>query len=349
MKYSLLLSFILLTNFSVAQDIIEPCKFGQPLIDALQAAYTPDNPLGYGPARDILYSEIDNNGMELSCIYTDFTVTLEAGVDPSVSAFSGGINAEHVYPQSFGAGSEPMKSDMHNIFPSKVNVNESRGNCPFNEVEDNDTDKWFYLDMQSNNIPIVDIEKYSEKDEEDCAFEPREQVKGDIARAVFYFYATYQSIANASFFSAQKNILYQWHINDPVDNTESTRNSLIALQQGNLNPFIVDSTLVRRAFFEADASYPEGDEDCYSLPTGIADMTRTDWVNISSNFIQEEVIVYSNKNKGAISIFDTQGRLIKTSNLENESPINVNDFAQGVYILHVQTEGMQSVFRFYKK
>ncbi|MFT5766078.1 MAG: hypothetical protein ACI8X3_003516, partial [Saprospiraceae bacterium] len=340
MKYSLILILVLITSFSFAQEIIEPCKFGQPLITALQVTYTPDNPLGYGPARDILYSEIDNNGLELSGIYTNFTVTLDPNADPSVSAFDGGINAEHVYPQSLGAGDEPMRSDLHNIFPSKVEVNSSRGNCRFNEIEDNDTDIWFYLGMQSSNIPIVEIESYSEKDEEDCQFEPREQVKGDIARAVFYFYATYQSIADGidpNFFNTQKSVLYQWHKNDPVDDKEGTRNSLIALEQGNLNPFIVDSTLVRRAFFEADASYPEGDPDCYTLPTGTAELTAKEWVNISSNFIQEEVIIYTNKSKGTASIFDTQGRLVNAINLENETHIGVNELPQGIYILHVRS------------
>ena len=128
------------------QDIIEPCKFGQPLIDALQEDYTPSDPIGYNPARDILYSTIDNDGLQLSGIYTDFTVTLVAGADPSVSAFQNGagINAEHVYPQSLGAGNEPARSDLHNIFPCKVNVNEARGSCPFGEIDDEDTDRWFY-------------------------------------------------------------------------------------------------------------------------------------------------------------------------------------------------------------
>jgi len=106
MKNLLTFLSILFSLGGFAQDIIEPCKFGQPLIDALQSQFTPNNPLGYGPARDILYSEIDNVGFDLSGIYTEFTVTLDPNEDPSVSAFQGGvgINAEHVYPQSQGAG-----------------------------------------------------------------------------------------------------------------------------------------------------------------------------------------------------------------------------------------------------
>ncbi len=354
MKYSVVLLFILFTINSFAQELIEPCKFGQPLIDALQDTYTPDNPLGYGPARDILYSEIDNNGLELSCIYTEFTVTLDPNEDPSISAFQNGagLNAEHVYPQSLGAANEPAKSDLHNIFPSKVNVNETRGNCPYGEVEDNDTDIWFYLDVQSNNIPIVEIEKYSEKDEEDCVFEPREAVKGDIARAMFYFYAIYQTNANAAdpnYLSSQKDVLYQWHLADPIDDVEQERDNLIALQQGNNNPFIIDSTLVRRAYFEADASYPEGDPDCYSLTTSVSDLSDNDWVEIASNFIKDEVIIYSKKSSGSILLLNLQGQLIREKQLSLETHLQVDDLPQGIYILHIHSEGLQKTFRFFKK
>ncbi len=354
MKYSLVLIFVLFAFNSLAQELIEPCKFGQPLIDALQDDYTPGNPLGYGPARDILYSEIDNNGLELSCIYTEFTVTLDPNEDPSVSAFQNGagLNAEHVYPQSLGAANEPAKSDLHNIFPSKVNVNESRGNCPYDEVEDNDTDIWYYLDMQSNNIPIVEIENYSEKDEEDCFFEPREAVKGDIARAMFYFYAIYQLNAKAAdpnYFHLQKEILYQWHVSDPVDDVESQRNGLIALNQGNNNPFIIDSTLAWRAFFMPDASYPEGDPNCYSLTTSLTDLSDTNWVEMAGNFIKDEAIIYSKKSKGSVLLFDIQGNFIREQSLSFETRIPISDLNQGIYILHIRSESLHKTFRFFKQ
>ncbi len=354
MKYTSLLICFFFTLNSFAQQIIEPCKFGQPLIDALQDSYTPNNPLGYGPARDILYSEIDNNGLELSGIYTNFTVTLVAGEDPSQSAYQNGagINAEHVYPQSLGAGDEPARSDLHNIFPSKVNVNESRGNCRYNEVEDNDTDNWYYLDTQTSNTPSSNIDLYSEKDEEDCGFEPRESVKGDIARAMFYFYTTYQSTANAansSFFSNQKDVLYQWHLADPVDAVEHRRDSLIAMNQGNHNPFIVDSTLAWRAYFVADASYPEGDPNCYNATTPVGDVQSADWISIPSNFIADELRIYSEKDQGNIVIYDMQGRKILDDILEHETSINVQHLSTGMYIVFVRTKESEAAMRFYKK
>ncbi len=350
---SLLFVFISLISLQLsAQEIIESCKFGQPLVEALQEDYTPNNPLGYGDGRDILYSEIDNNGLELSGIYTDFTVTLDPNADPSVSAFQGGsgINAEHVYPQSLGAGDEPARSDLHNIFPSKVNVNSARGSCPFGEIVDSDTDIWFYLNLQSSSTPTSEIDNYSEKDEEDCVFEPREEVKGDIARAMFYFYTIYQSIAdskNPNFFHNQKAILYEWHLADLPDDRELQRNEKIAAEQGNLNPFIADTSLVRRAYFSEDASYPEGDPNC--LTTSIEELEVNEWVTISSYFVQDELEVFSSKSQGAILLFDMYGQLMTRESLEREKRLIVSDLPMGVYILQVYSGNKVKAFRFVKK
>lgn len=239
-------------------------------LTCLQTNYTPNQTLGYGPARDILYSVVDVNSstLELKGIYSDFTILMDYSTssDPSIHAFNMGINAEHVFPQSMGAGDEPARSDMFNLFPSRVEVNSARGSCPFNEIVDNDTESWFYLAQELTTIPITNIDFYSEIDEDEsypllslvqqCAIEPRENKKGDIARVVFYFYSIYNSTnvnsyvsyANDDFFNYMKTTLLTWHINDPVDQLEIDRNTAIETYQGNSNPFILDSTLAQRMF-----------------------------------------------------------------------------------------------------
>lgn len=239
-------------------------------LTCLQINYSPNQTLGYGPARDVLYANIDVNSsnQELSCIYTGFSVVMDYSTDPdpSTHAFNLGINTEHAYPQSMGAGDEPGRSDMFNIFPSRIEVNSSRSNCPYDNIVDTDTESWFYLNQEINSVPTSNINLYSEKDNEStfatlqasqqCAFEPRENKKGDIARAIFYFHAiynvnnqnTYISYANEAFFEAMKLTLLQWHTADPVDQDEIDRNNAIKLQQGNDNPFIIDATLASRMY-----------------------------------------------------------------------------------------------------
>ena len=221
---------------------------GQALIDYLKQNYTPNQTLGYDVARDVMYSEIDNVNGDLSGVYTGFTITLDPNQDPSTDAYYKGVNAEHTWPQSMGADQEPSRSDIHHLFPVKSNVNSARNNDPLGEVNDNLTSTWYYLDQSQNTIPTSNIDLYAE-DYGSNMFEPREQHKGDAARAVFYFVTVYQSVADEAFFDLQKNDLYNWHYQDQVSSKELNRSSSIATYQGNQNPFVLDTSLVRRAFF----------------------------------------------------------------------------------------------------
>ncbi|MFV1884104.1 MAG: lamin tail domain-containing protein [Balneola sp.] len=221
---------------------------GQALINFLQQNYTPAQTLGYDTARDTMYAIIDNNNGFVTGVYSGFTISLNPGADPSTDAFNKGINAEHTWPQSMGAGTEPQRSDLHSLFPAKSNVNSARNNDPLGEIDDNLTDTWYFEGSSQTTIPTTNIDLYAENFGS-TAFEPREQHKGNAARAVFYFVAIYQSAANQAFYDIQKDDLYNWHYADPVDAAELTRSSMIAGYQGNENPFILDTSLVRRAFF----------------------------------------------------------------------------------------------------
>ena len=86
--------------------------------------------------------------------------------------------------QSLGASSSPMKSDMHHLRPCKDNVNSARGNKPFNDIDDWLTETCTF-DYELNSIPSSNINEFSENGAN--YFEPKENVKGDIARAIFYF------------------------------------------------------------------------------------------------------------------------------------------------------------------
>jgi endonuclease I len=79
-------------------------------------------------------------------------------------------------------------------------------------------------------------------------FEPRNAKKGDIARAIFYFYTRYNLRRPATFslqnFVIEEATLIQWHNADPPDAFERQRNALAFRAQGNRNPFIDRPELV---------------------------------------------------------------------------------------------------------
>ena len=256
----IIIVFSLFNLFSVhAQTIIGEGLTGQPLLIHVVNNYKTSTTLGYTDARDILYGTIDlKDGNQLSGVYTGYTITLDPLLDPSTDAYNQGINCEHTWPQSMGAGNEPQKSDMHHLFPCKSNVNSSRGNDPYAEIPDIETDTWYRNDYSQETIPTEYIDEFAEKYNPPNAdyetFEPREDHKGDAARAVFYFFCMYNDVADTNFWNEQKDYLIDWHYYDEVDTWELDRTWTIAsYQQDQPNPFILDSSLARRIWYMEDS------------------------------------------------------------------------------------------------
>ncbi|WP_243147365.1 endonuclease [Scytonema sp. UIC 10036] len=219
------------------------------LIEELAREYKPNGNLNYDRARDQMFGVIDNKGGIVTDIYTGFSIRLTGGGDPSQKADKLGQNTEHVWPQSKGADKGNARSDLHHLFPSRIDVNSDRGNKPFSEIEDRSTEKWFRNDVRLKTIPVSEIDEFSES--AFSRFEPREEVKGNIARAMFYFNTIYRDRANAvdpNYFEKQRQTLCRWNQQDPPDTTEIERSHAIAEFQGNENPFVLDVTLAQKTY-----------------------------------------------------------------------------------------------------
>ena len=261
------LIFFILFSVSFSQTIIGNGMYGQELLGYVVDNYKTSTTLGYGNARDVLYGTIDlQEGDQLSCVYSGFTIILDVTQDPSTNAYNQGVNCEHTWPQSMGADQEPQKSDMHHLYPCKSNVNSSRGNHPYSEIIDTETDTWYRNDYSQNSVPNEFIDEYAEKlNGANPVFEPREEHKGNASRAMFYFYAMYQQAADSNFWNSQKTTLFEWHALDPVDQEELDRTwSIASYQEEYPNPFIIDSSLARRIWL-ADYAGGGNPPDSFSL------------------------------------------------------------------------------------
>ncbi len=247
--------FTVITVFIIAVqgDTIFPGMYGDSLIDSIIKYYKSYSNLGYDDGRDVLYGEIDNHSNYLTCVYTGYEIYLNPSADPSSDAYNKGINCEHTWPQSFGADGI-AKGDLHHLYPTEIDVNSARGNLPFAEINDNNTDTWYINNVSTTTKPTNNIDEYSERDV-NVAFEPREDHKGNVSRSMFYFYtmysAQYQAVdSDESFWNGQKDDLFDWHYLDIVDAAEIQRTNDIAIYQENKpNPFVLDTTLIRRAYY----------------------------------------------------------------------------------------------------
>lgn len=249
-----LLCFLVLLVMNVniygQEGVIFPGLEGTELAVALQEAYRPWEVLSYSQARDTMYLVIDRKQDSIYCAYTGYAHHLPDGYDPSKYIFDDGqetgINCEHLWPQSKGTKTGYAKSDMHHLLPVRAVVNQARGNLPFGEVDDEAATHWYYRDQNERQPPVASgRDLYSELGQGN--FEPPEELKGDIARAVFYVYVMYNDQVDVSFLADQLFTLRSWHATDPPDAREKARSRKIGeYQNGKANPFVLDASLVER-------------------------------------------------------------------------------------------------------
>jgi len=302
---------ILLLPASMYAQILYPGLSGPALLQAVQNDYTPNLDLSYAEARDTLYSQIDVRNDTVYGIYTDFAVYLEPNTDPTATLFTGGINTEHIYPQGRGAtDGTPAYRNMHHLAPTRVDVNQDRANNPFADIADNQTDNWYYLNQKQQSIPTNNIDLYSEATGQ--FFEPREDMKGNVARAVFYIHAIYRDQVNSvdpDFFNIQREDLCAWHLSDPADETEKTRTMQIAnYQDGKENPFVLDCTL-------ADRMYCENSGGCMVSTFDMEGIE--DEIKIYYQSTSRELLTYNLSNRDIIlniEIFSMDGKLVLQRN-----------------------------------
>lgn len=226
------------------------------------------NSLGYNIARDSMFMFIDNkkfNGQgatqnTIECIYTGREAIGYTDRTDCQTNFS--FNTEHTFPQSLFSSQEPMRSDLHHLFPTDDGANNERANNPFGVVTN---PSWNSGGSLSDGT----------------TFEPRDEYKGAIARALFYFVIRYQNYSN--FLNSQENILRSWHDAFMPGITEHIRNDDTYILQQNKNPFI---------------DYPVFTERIHSISANsFAPLT-------SSIDLTEDTIIYGTVQQGNPAIYN---------------------------------------------
>lgn len=172
-------------------------------------------------------------------IYSNFSMNAAAEYDGG-----NGWTREHVWAQSRGnLGTAPGPgTDCHNLHAEDISTNSAKSNRNFAESETQyiDTDGQYSGVTQCYTGPGY-------------TWEPRPEVKGDVARAIFYMATRYEgdngepdleltetllSQGDSSPLHGRLSELLLWHVQDPVDAAEVARNDIVFGYQFNRNPFI---------------------------------------------------------------------------------------------------------------
>lgn len=330
------------------QQTIFPGDSSFILVQKLVSSYKPSVVLDYSSARIRMYKEIYNEADSVKCVYSGHSLYLDPlSADPigylSKNGNSNGINCEHSFPQSKGADNGNARSDMHHLFPARAAVNEARSNYPFADIKDSQTNIWFYRSFAQNFIPTQDIDAFSESI--NGQFEPREDYKGNVARAIFYFFTMYELQADRSFFELMKPYLCAWHLKDPVDSAEWTRTNAIGQYQENKsNPFVLDCSLARRCYCPGisncllnSSSSNEISNQAHYYPNPVADQLT----------IQMPTGYHSK-----ITISNQTGNILQDyliGNFQDIVRLNVSSLQSGIYILTIYSTKNNPVHkRFFK-
>ncbi len=206
-------------------------KTGSGLRTALHNIIKVQTKISYAQVWDALKvtDQDPNNANNVILVYS--------GRSQSKSTNGGGVddwNREHVWPQShgnFGTSTGPG-TDLHHLRPEDVTVNSTRGNKDF--------------DLGGSTVSEAPG-NYTDAD----SWEPRNAVKGDIARMILYMAIRYEgedgwpnlemnnSVNGSVPYVGRLSVLLQWNLQDPPDTFEKRRNQVIYDSwQGNRNPFI---------------------------------------------------------------------------------------------------------------
>lgn len=236
-KFSLLILTILCLSTIFAQQTGyyngTDGKSGEDLKTALNNIIKGHTPYSYFFSKEIFkLSDADpENPNNVIQVYTGFSHSNDDYGNGGLQ-----LNREHVWAKSHGDFTDmpPMYGDVHNLKPSAASVNQDKSN----------------LDFDNGGVPHdVATECYYT----DSTWEARDEVKGDIARIIFYMATRYEGNDgeldlevvdhNHTYPLPQHgklSTLLEWNLQDPPDAFERNRNNVIFQFQKNRNPFIDD-------------------------------------------------------------------------------------------------------------
>ena len=190
------------------------------------------------------------------------TVYRNKSADKDDHSSGTGWNREHSWPNSYGFSQDgscnSAYTDCHQLFPADWGYNSSRGNNPYDECNTGCSS------LSVDGFPTL-FNFRSGDGPTTGRWDPWENRRGDVARAILYMSVRYEGgshggtgctepdlrltdnrsliVADASqnFSPAYMGVLsslVDWHLSDPPDDFERTKNDVVFAFQGNRNPFV---------------------------------------------------------------------------------------------------------------
>lgn len=241
-------------------------------------------------------------------------------------------NREHLWAQSWSNNDGTNKTDLHHVFPTDGYVNNRRGNYAFGEVSNAS-----WTSRNGSKLGNNKISGYN-----GTVFEPIDEYKGDIARALLYVSVRYyqedsgwsnSDMTNKSVIKDWAlNMLLRWHEEDPVSQKEIDRNDAVYSIQRNRNPFV---------------DYPEFVHRIWDPYWSVEENELTVLVNVWPNPATSTVNI-KGENLDAVYMYNSVGQLVLTLDVmdnDEQTSVDVSGFNSGIYFMNVVSTNGGSVLK----
>lgn len=244
-------------------------------------------------------------------------------------------NREHSVPASWFNDASPMYADLFHVVPTDGWVNNKRSNYPFGKVG---SATW--TSLNGSKLGANSFAGYS-----GTVFEPIDSFKGDFARIYFYMATRYKDeisswssvmFAGNDLTAYGKNLMYAWHLLDPVSQKEIARNDSVFKIQFNRNPYVDHPQWV------ADIWGPQaGAESHEKVNVGIFPQPAKDFLFVvTTNEVQPS----------GFFIRDIAGKeILPFQSFPDNGIVDISALSPGVFFITIQTQGIQSHFMFLKE
>lgn len=308
----------------------------------------------------------------VNCVYTGIPYIYNEPFVWNASGSSGILTREHTraqstmpsntaaqnpsWPRSNDNRELPEYNDQHNLFPAdQLNANGPRSNNPFGEC------------VTITSTSPNGVGKLGKDANGATVYEPKNEQKGDLARALFYMSVCYNGI-NGNNWSLPSDqglaVLLKWHQQDPPSAEEISRHEYIASIQKNRNPFIDNPSWANLIDFKTMnlaagkilvVESPNGGEKLVAgknktinwLAKGITTKIRLEYTlnGLEYNFI-DTVDATSNNYNWAVPMVNSNTVKIKISAIDNSAiDLSNADFSINLPTLKLLTPTATDVWK----
>ncbi len=300
------------------------------LVTDLNALINPHNVVSYFMYRQTMMETFEakdtvNGDSYVTCAYTGENKVYSGNFNWTNTGYSREHTYAHSWMPSWPADNpeQPEYNDQHNLYPTNLaEANSPRSNLPFGVIDGQIVQQ--YLDGKKGYMG------------NQLVYEPRDQQKGNVARAIFYMTVAYgfPLTGDVDADKQLESILRDWHFNDLPDDYEIARHEYIFSIQGNRNPFIDSVDFVCYVNFDNNVYEPLG---CLA---SVEELTQANMVVFP---VPSNDMVYIQVNGQEITsyeIVDMYGKVvINKDNLHiGTVELNSNLLERGSYIVRVTTE-----------